>query len=43
MKSGGATADQVAALNAHEYLQSVLKKFNGGLHFMDTFKGLSVD
>merc|ERR1711957_753146 len=42
MKNGGASDADIKAVGAPEQLAAVLKKFNGGMHFMDTFKGLSV-
>ena len=43
MSSGGASDAEIAGINAPEHLAAVLKKHNGGLHFMDTFKGLTCE
>lgn len=42
MKNGGASDAQMPP-NCPEHLQALLKKYNGGMHFMDTYKGLSAD
>ena len=43
MKKGGASADQIASINAPEHLGALLKQFNGGFHFVECYQGLSVD
>ena len=40
MKQGGANKADLAGLPEH--LQLLLLKFNGGLHFLETFKGISI-
>ena len=40
MKSAAANKEDVAGL--HEHLQLLLLKFNGGIHFLETMKGISV-
>ena len=42
LSKGGASADEIKATNAPEHVQLLLLKFNGGMQFMDTFRGLSV-
>ena len=38
MKNGGVDADV-----KDEHLKILLSKFNGGMHFMDTFRGISLE
>jgi len=40
MKSAAASKEDVASLNEH--LQLLLLKFNGGIHFLETMKGISI-
>lgn len=39
----GAESSALAAFTAPEHLKILLSKFNGGMHFQDTFVGLSID